>query len=344
MIDCGTVRIGAGQPTFLIAEAGVNHNGSFERALELIDIAVEAGADAIKFQTFRADRLVLPTAKQARYQAENTGVVESQLEMLRRLELSFDEMAILKARCEERGILFLSTPFDEESVDWLERLGVPMYKLSSGDLTNVPLLRKVARTGKPLILSTGMANLGEIEAALQEVERDRVVLLHCTTDYPARLSGVNLRAMDTMAAAFGVPIGYSDHTEGVEISLAAVARGAVVVEKHFTYDRAAEGPDHKASLSPEELRHLVRSVRAIEQALGDGRKACTDEERENVHIVRKSVVTAVPISAGTVIEDTMLTTMRPGHGISALHFDLVVGKTATCDLPAHHLLEWGHLR
>jgi N-acetylneuraminate synthase len=263
-IQVGNKLIGPGQPVFVIAEAGVNHNGDLKLARALIDVAVEAGADAVKFQTFRAERLATPDAPKAEYQVQTTGNAESQFEMLRRLELSADAHRELQAYCHERGIIFLSTPFDEEAVDLLDESGVAAFKISSGDLTNSPLLEHVASKGKPVILSTGMSELSELIEAVSVLNTagcENPVLLHCVSNYPADPAEVNLRAMQTMRSAFDVPVGFSDHTQGIDVALAAVALGACVIEKHFTLDRTMPGPDHRASLEPTELRELVRSIR-----------------------------------------------------------------------------------
>src|SRR5215208_4566960 len=311
--------IGPGQPVFVIAEAGVNHNGDLKMARALIDVAVDSGADAVKFQTFQADRLVTPEAPKAAYQAANTGDTESQFEMLRRLELSPEAHRELQSYCEERGIIFLSTPFDEEAVDLLDELGVPAFKISSGDLTNSPLLEHVARKGKPVILSTGMSELSELIEAVSVLNTagcETPILLHCVSNYPADPAEVNLRAMQTMRSAFDVPVGFSDHTQGIDVALAAVALGACVIEKHFTLDRTLQGPDHLASLEPTELRELVRSTRRVEKALGSGRKVPTASEMETAKVARRSLVAARDIAAGATLEREMVVMRRPGTGMS----------------------------
>jgi N-acetylneuraminate synthase len=329
---------------FVIAEAGVNHNGSRELAERLVDVAAEAGADAVKFQTFRAEKLVSGRAPKADYQKKTTGDAESQLAMVKKLELDEASHATLSARCAERGIEFMSTPFDPESVEVLARLGVRRLKVPSGEITNPLLLRAVARAGLPLIISTGMSTLGDVEAALEVVLaatsggrkslRDRLTLLHCTTEYPAPLGEVNLRAMGVMAAAFGLPVGYSDHTPGITVPIAAVALGACVIEKHFTLDRSMPGPDHAASLEPRELRDMVRAIRDVEQSLGDGRKAPTASEVRNIVVARRSLVAARAIGRGESFSADNLTVKRPGDGISAMRYDEWLGKRASRDYEA----------
>jgi N-acetylneuraminate synthase len=344
--------------TTIIAEAGVNHNGSLEMAKKLIDAAAEAGADAVKFQTFRAEALVSATAPKAEYQKEATGTAESQFTMLKKLELDEAAHRVLAAHCRARGILFLSTPFDEKSVDLLaKRIGVPLLKLPSGEITNGPLLLKAARTRKPILLSTGMSDLKDIEAALgvlafgytrpqdapsrtafrkaylspagRQALKKLVTLLHCTTEYPAPFADVNLLAMDTMRNAFGLPVGFSDHTPGMIIPVAAAARGAVVIEKHFTLDRSLPGPDHRASLEPKELKAMVRAIRDVERALGTGDKRPAPSERKNLAIARRSLVAAREIKKGERFTQENLTCKRPGGGASPLRYWEVLGKKAT---------------
>ena len=322
----------------VIAEAGVNHNGDLDVAKRLVNAAAEAGADLVKFQTFKAEKIASSSAKKARYQVHNEGDAEggSQLDMLRRLELSESDHAVLVAHCAARGIGFFSTGFDLDSLEFLNGLGIPLFKVPSGEITNLPYLRRVASYGKDLILSTGMASMGEIEAAIDAIEasglpRNRVTVLHCTTEYPAPFEEVNLRAMNTIGRAFGVRVGYSDHTQGIEVSLAAVALGATVIEKHFTLDRRLPGPDHAASLEPDELSALVRGIRRIEMALGQHRKFLTFSEAANVAAARKSIVAARPILSGDVFSDANLTAKRPGTGISPMRWDEVVGRSAPRD-------------
>lgn len=317
----------------IIAEAGVNHNGDSELALELVDRAAEAGADYVKFQTFSADRLVTANARKADYQAKNSGGEESQHAMLRRLELDAGMHERLIAHCESRGIRFFSTGFDIESVDFLARLGLDSFKIPSGEITNLPYLRHIGRYGKRVILSTGMAMLGEIEAAIDVLERagtprHLITVLHCNTEYPTPMADVNLRAMCTIGSAFGVSVGYSDHTVGIEVAIAAVALGATVIEKHFTLDRRLPGPDHKASLEPQELRAMIAAIRNIERALGDGIKRPSPSEIRNRDVARKSVVAARAIAAGEVFSEENLTVKRPGGGVSPMRWDELLGRTA----------------
>lgn len=343
--------------TLVIAEAGVNHNGSLELALRLVDEAAEAGADVVKFQTFRADGLASRFAPKAEYQQRETGNEQSQLDMLRALELDEDAHRRLIERCASRGVEFLSTPFDQESLRLLtEVFGLPRLKLGSGELTNAPLLLAAARTGKPIILSTGMGTLAEVEEALgvmafgyagdgiepsrpafraafasdagRIVLRDKVTLLHCTTEYPTPASDVNLRAMDALRSTFGLPVGYSDHTEGATIALAAVARGASIIEKHFTLDRSLPGPDHKASLTPAELVSMVAEIRRVEAALGDGVKRPAESERKNMSVARKSLVAARAIAAGEMFGPDNLAVKRPGGGIEPLRYWELLGRPA----------------
>ena len=330
--------------TLIIAEAGVNHNGDLALARKLIDVAAAAGADRVKFQTFSADRLVTIQARKADYQIHSTDAGESQHAMLRRLELSRQMHAELIAHCRSCGIEFFSTGFDPESVELLVELGLRSFKIPSGEITNLPYLRSVGRYGMPVILSTGMANLGEIEAALAALEqagtpRNRITVLHCTTEYPAPMSEVNLRAMLTIRDAFGVAVGYSDHTPGIEVAIAAVALGATVIEKHFTLNRSLPGPDHKASLEPDELRAMVKAIRNIELALGDGIKRCSSSELKNRPIGRKSIVAARPIEAGETFSTDNLTVKRPGTGVSPMRWDEVLGRKAAREFAADELIE-----
>ncbi len=338
--------VGPGSPCFIIAEAGVNHNGELALALALVDAAAESGADAVKFQTFDAARLVTESAPKADYQVETTGASESQYEMLKRLELSIDDHRALMRRCDERGVLFLSTPFDEESADLLAELGVAAFKTPSGELTNIPFLRHVARYGKPMIVSTGMATLAEVEAAvdgIRSVREGGLALLHCVSAYPAEAAGVNLRAMDTLARAFAVPTGYSDHTNGLEIALASVAMGACVLEKHYTLDRNLPGPDHRASLEPNDLTALVRGIRSIEAAFGDGQKRPTLGEASTARAARKSLVLARDVAAGEMLTDAHVLLKRPGTGLPPSDRARIVGRAARVAIVAGTVLEWGML-
>lgn len=322
--------------TLIIAEAGVNHNGSLDLARQLIDAASEAGADYVKFQTFRADRLVTREARQAAYQSRNLETrpeEASQYEMLKQLELSPEDHYTLINYCETKGVRFFSTAFDSESIAFLDTLGLPLWKVPSGELTNFPYLRAIGRTGKPVVLSTGMATLDEIEAAIDVLTRfgtprNGITLLHCTTEYPAPKDQVNLRAMQTMHERFGLPVGYSDHTEGIEIPVAAVAMGATVIEKHFTLDRSLPGPDHKASLEPDELTAMVRQIRVVESALGNGTKEPTPAERPNIPIARKSIVAVTAIKRGELFTEENLTAKRPGTGLCPMRWESVVGQPA----------------
>ena len=333
--------IGAGAPVFIIAEAGVNHNGDLAMAKRLIDVAVAAGADAVKFQSFKAEVLVTATAPKAEYQTQTTPVAESQLEMLRKLELSNDHHEQLSAYCRQSGILFLSTPFDEESADLLDALAVPVFKISSGDLTNSPLLEHVAKKQKPVILSTGMADLADVRDAVETLNAagcDKIVLLHCVSDYPADPADVNLRAMQTMRETFNVPVGFSDHTHGLEVALAAAALGASVIEKHFTLDRTLPGPDHRASLEPDELNRFVSGIRTVESSLGNGEKVPTAREIETATVARRSIVATQTIPAGTIVERNMIATKRPGTGLPPARLNSIAGRKTRIEIPAGTLL------
>jgi N,N'-diacetyllegionaminate synthase len=328
----------------VIAEAGVNHNGDIDIAKRLIDVAAEAGADYVKFQTFNAERMVTRTAEKADYQVRNDGTADSQFEMLKRLELSEAMHHTLITHCASRGIAFLSTGFDIESLDFLNTLGIPMFKIPSGEITNLPYLRHIGSLGKPVVMSTGMATLEEIGAALRVldesgVSREAVTVLHCTTDYPTAMGDVNLRAMQSIRQAFDVAVGYSDHTQGIEISIAAAALGATVIEKHFTLDRALPGPDHQASLEPAELKAMVAAIRSIEAALGDGIKRPTASELKNLPIVRKSLVALYPIKTGDLFTCDNLSIKRPGTGISPMRIDEVLGRRADRDYAEDELIQ-----
>ncbi len=317
---------------FIIAEAGVNHNGNLDLAKRLVDAAAEAGADAVKFQTWKTELLMTRKARQASYQAENIGKEESQFEMARRLELSHEDFRELKHYCDEKKILFLSTPDEEESATFLSSLQT-LFKIGSGELDNIPFLRHIASLAEQIILSTGMGTLAEVETALETLEnaglsRENITLLHVTTDYPTPMEDVNLRAMQTLACAFKTDVGYSDHTMGIEVPIAAVAMGANVIEKHFTLDRSMEGPDHKASLEPHELKAMVRAIRNIEKALGDGIKRPGSRELQNRKVVRKSLVAKTAIAKGEVFTPQNVTVKRVGHGIPASRWDELMGQTA----------------
>lgn len=330
--------------TLIIAEAGVNHNGDLGLARQLIDAAAEAGADLVKFQTFNASRQVTLTAKKADYQTQTTDGKESQHDMLRRLELTEAMHHELIAYCVTRNIGFFSTGFDIESIDLLRSLGQVHFKIPSGEITNLPYLRHIGQLGKSVILSTGMATLSDIEAAIDVLEqagtpRAKITILHCTTEYPTPMAEVNLRAMQTIQAAFSVAVGYSDHTQGIEVAIAAVAMGATVIEKHFTIDRNLPGPDHQASLEPSELKAMVTAIRNIEVALGDGIKRLTPSEAKNRPIARKSLVANQAIKAGEVLGAQNMTTKRPGTGVSPMRWDEVLGRIATRDFAADELIE-----
>lgn len=334
----------------IIAEAGVNHNGSIETAKQLIDVAAEAGVDYVKFQTFKTEKLVAKTAQMAEYQKRNlVSKEQSQFEMIKKLELDLEMHHVLIDHCKARSVAFLSTAFDLDSIDLLDELGVDVFKIPSGEITNKPYLKKIASKGKPIILSTGMATLGEVEDALgvlyqQGVDRRDVVVLHCNTEYPTPMADVNLRAMNTLADAFKVQVGYSDHTLGIEVPIAAVARGAVCIEKHFTLDRTMPGPDHLASLEPKELIEMVSCIRHIEQALGSGIKQPSPSERKNIPIARKSIHTSRAIKAGEVLTAADLIMKRPGHGISPMDIDVIIGAEVTRDIAADTILIKGDLK
>ena len=330
--------------TLIIAEAGVNHNGDIALAKNLIDAAADAGADLIKFQTFSADRLVTRQAKKAGYQSEATGNVETQYQMLSHLELSASMHHELIAYCATRNIGFFSTGFDIESVNFLMSLGIKYFKIPSGEITNLPYLRHIGQFSKPVIISTGMATMGDIEAAIDVLEqagtaRSLITVLHCTTEYPTPMTEVNLRAMKSMEVAFGVAVGYSDHTAGIEVAIAAAALGATVIEKHFTLDRNLPGPDHKASLEPDELKAMVSAIRNIEIALGDGIKRLTPSEALNKPVARKSLVAIKDIKVGEVFSVENVSAKRPGTGLSPMTWDSLMGRKAARDFLVDELIE-----
>ena len=326
---------------YIIAEAGVNHNGSFELACKLIDTAKAAGADCIKFQTFKSENLVSQNAQKADYQKGTTGD-GSQSDMLKKLELSYDEFLKLKEYCDKVGITFLSTPFDLDSLIFLNSIDMPFWKISSGEITNLPFLVALAKTGKPVVMSTGMCEMAEIEAAIKILQKNgtkEIRLLHCNTEYPTPFEDVNLKAIQTMRDAFGLEVGYSDHTKGIEVSVAAVALGATIIEKHFTLDREMEGPDHKASVEPSELADMVQSIRHIEKALGTGNKKPSPSEKKNINIARKSIVAKKIIKTGDELTEENITVKRPGSGISPMRWFDVIGTRAIRDFQEDELIE-----
>ncbi|MGJ0290688.1 N-acetylneuraminate synthase [Aliarcobacter cryaerophilus] len=328
---------------FIIAEAGVNHNANFDLAIKLIDVAKKSGADAVKFQTAVPELVMTNSATMAEYQIENIGKVESQIEMARKIHLPITDYKKLKEYCDQIGIMFLSTPFDHVSILELEKLDMEYFKIPSGEITNLPYLRHVAKIAKRVILSTGMSTMDEVSDAVKVlyengITKDRLTLLHVTTDYPTKMVDVNLQAMLSMKEEFGVDVGYSDHTEGIEVPIAAVALGAKVIEKHFTLDKNMEGPDHKASLEPHELFKMVQSIRNIELALGDGIKKPSEGEIKNIVIARRSLVAKCDVKKGTVFSEDNLIVKRPGNGISPMRWDEIVGTVATKDYKEDELI------
>ena len=321
----------------IIAEAGVNHNGSLEIAKQLVDIAAFSGVDIVKFQIAVPELLVSKYAKKAEYQIKNTGSTESQLEMIRNISLSFDEHAKLMEYCNSKGVQYLCTPFDLPSIDFLFNHGFNLWKIPSGEITNFPYLRKIASLNGNIIMSTGMSSIEDIRNAIDTLirfgqDKKKIILLHCNTEYPTPYCDVNLKAMDSLKKEFGLEVGYSDHTKGIEVPIAAVALGATVIEKHYTLDRNMEGPDHKASLEPEELKAMVTAIRNIEAAIsGDGQKIITNSERKNISIARKSIVASKSIKKGEVLTDNNLTVKRPGDGINPMRWEEVVGSIAVRD-------------
>ena len=340
-ISIGERSVGKGQPCFIIAEAGVNHNGSLELALQLVDAAISTGCDAIKFQTFKPEKVCSPFAPKATYQLQTTAVDESQLEMGKKLELPFVAFGELYQYCADKGIIFLSTPFDYESADFLAELPVPAFKIPSGELTNLFFLEHVARKGRPLIVSTGMATLDEVAIAVDTLRmtgNQQMILLQCVSNYPAKPSSMNLRAMHTLEKEFGVGVGLSDHTVGTEVALGAVALGACLIEKHFTLSKDLPGPDHRASLEPDELAKLVKGIRNIEAALGDGIKRPALEEMNTADVARRSLVAAKFITSGTVLTVDMLDVLRPGTGLPPSMRPNLIGRRALHDIEAGAIL------
>lgn len=322
--------------TLIIAEAGVNHNGNIDMAMRLVEKAAEAGVDYVKFQTFKSEKLVSCHASKADYQKASTEGDDSQLKMLRRLELSTDDHIKLIEHCDKCGVKFLSTAFDLDSIEFLDSLQLNLWKIPSGEISNLPYLRRIASKGKPIVMSTGMCDMEDIEAAMNILTdngtpRHLITLLHCNTEYPTPWQDVNLRAMHNMAQRFNVPIGYSDHTQGIEVPIAAVALGATVIEKHFTLDNNLPGPDHKASLEPHQLKAMVEAIRHIELSLGNGVKKITESERKNIMVARKSIVAATHIKKGEIFTESNLAVKRPGGGISPLLWDEIIGRTSTHD-------------
>lgn len=327
---------------FVIAEAGVNHNGSLELAKKLVDAAKDAGADCVKFQTFVSKNVVSKNAVKAEYQKQQTQAEESQHDMLKKLELSFNEFLELNEYSKSKDIEFLSTAFDFDSIDFLDNIGISRWKIPSGDITNLPYLMKIAQLNKPVILSTGMSTMDDIRSAistLKEYGTGELIVLHCTTEYPTPFNDVNLKSMLTIKEEFNVQVGYSDHTKGIEVPIAAVALGATVIEKHFTLNRNMEGPDHKASLEPDELKEMVASIRHIESALGDGKKQPAESEKKNMAVARKSIIAKQNIKAGEIFTKEKLTVKRPGDGISPMRWFEVIGKVASRDFEEDELLE-----
>lgn len=327
---------------FIIAEAGVNHNGSLKLAKKMVEKAVEAKVDAIKFQTFISENVVSKNAKKAEYQVKNTEIrKETQLEMVKKLELSFNDFIELKEYCNIKNIEFLSTPFDLESIEFLKKLGMKVWKVPSGEITNLPYLRKIAEVADEIILSTGMSDLDEISKAVDILKKEnkKILILHCNTEYPTPMEDVNLRAMELLKEKFNVEVGYSDHTLGIEVPIAAVALGARIIEKHFTLDKNMEGPDHKASLEPGELKKMVTGIRNIEEALGKKQKEVTESEKKNKDIARKSIVAKKNIKKGEIFTEENLTVKRPGNGISPMQWDEVIGKISIRNFEEDELIE-----
>ena len=353
-IRIGKKTIGEGEPCFIIAEAGVNHNGNINLAKKLVDAAREAGADAVKFQTFKTENIVTKDADMAEYQKENLRTIESQPDMLKRLELKEDDFSELKKYCNEKGIIFLSTPHTEDAIDFLEKL-VPAFKIGSGDLNNLPFLEKIAKKGKPIILSTGMGKLKEVTDAVKAIKKynDQLILLHCTTDYPCAEKDVNLKAMQTVRKECNCLVGYSDHTMGLEVPVIAASLGAVVVEKHITLDKNMEGPDHKASLNRDEFKEMVKDIREnkkinipekiLEDILGDGIKEPTEGEKKIMELVRKSIIAKTNIPKGAIITKGMLVIKRPGTGIKPKDIDKVIGKRIKKDIERDHVIKWDNI-
>lgn len=336
---------------YIIAEAGVNHNGDLQKAFELIEAANQAGADAVKFQSFKADKLVSKTAKKAKYQSENMGDNDdTQYNMLKSLELSEEDHATLIKECNKRGIQFLSTAFDVDGIEYLDSLGIPFFKSPSGEITNFPYLKRLAEKGKPVVLSTGMADMEEVKSAVKVLtehglDKKDITVLHCNTEYPTPMEDVNLKAMNTIGNELGVQIGYSDHTLGIEVPIAAVALGGKIIEKHFTLDRNLPGPDHRASLEPNELKEMVTAIRNIEKAIsGSGKKEPSPSEQKNKEVARKSIFTTRAMKAGEIIKEEDIIALRPGNGISPMEWGNVIGRKINRAYSATEMLEWSSLK
>lgn len=345
-VRIGQKFLGEGEPCFIIAEAGVNHNGDVRLAKKLVDAAKEAKADAVKFQAFKAEKIATRSAEKAEYQTKNTRRKESQLMMLKRLELRDEDFRELHDYAKKKNIIFLSSAFDRESVDLLNGLGVPAFKIASGELTNYPLLKYTAEKRKPIVLSTGMSTLDEIGNALKVIKEngtDDIVLLHCVTSYPAKIEDTNLKVMETLRRKFMLPVGFSDHTLGITIPMAAVALGAVLIEKHFTLDRDLPGPDHKSSLEPNELKQMITAIRDVEKALGDGIRRLTENEKRIREIARRSIVARMKIRKGSILREDMLDFKRPGTGLEPGDLNKVVGKRAKKDIEADELISFEKL-
>lgn len=346
-IKIGKKSIGEGEPCFIIAEAGVNHNGDIKLAKKLVEVAKEAGADAVKFQTFKAEKTLTKNVEMAEYQKKNTGKEESQFDMAKRLELSEDDFFELKKHCDKRGIIFLSTPHSNEwSVDVLENIGVDAYKIGSGDLTNKPFLEYVAKTKKPILLSTGMSYMKEVKKALLWITKHgngKIIVLHCTTNYPTPYCEVNINAMLTMMKEIDFLVGYSDHTEGIEIPILARAMGACLIEKHFTIDKNMEGPDHKASIEPNEMKFMIKAIRNIEMAFGCSEKKPNKSEEKIMPIIRKSLVSSTDIKKGDVITKKMIDIKRPGTGIQPEYYDKIIGKKSKTDIKKDTIIKWENI-
>ena len=340
-VEIADRKVGPGHPCFIVGEGGVNHNGDMDMARRLVDAAVEAGCDAVKFQAYETEKYVTPDTPKADYSLDTTDTAESHFEMIRRLELSPDNQREIMGYAHSKGIIFMSSPFEEDASDLLEELGVPAFKIPSGELTNLPYLAHIARKGIPMIVSTGMSYLGEVETAVQTIKgagNTDIVLLHCVSRYPAPLEDVNLRAMHTMEAAFNLPVGYSDHTLGVEVPIAAVALGACVIEKHLTLDRELPGPDHRASAEPDVLKAMVKGIRGAEAALGHGRKEPVPLEANTADVARKSLVAAQDIAAGTTLSQNLVAIKRPGTGLAPATWSLLEGRTVRVDVSEGALL------